>query len=518
MNRLRVRTWVYLIMIVAFARGAWAMPSIPPHDFADIISPLEGSVVNISTVTEVKNKAPMDMPNFPQGSPFEELFRRFLEEGPRGFQGGPKRTTSLGSGFVIDKEVKDGKRYLLVVTCNHVIGEADKITVTFNDKSEFPAQVVGRDPRTDLALLRLQTDKEVSPVEWGSSESCRVGQWVIAIGNPYGLDSSVTVGIISTVARGLPPLSKGADYIAGYIQTDASINVGNSGGPMFNVDRKVIAISTAILSPNGGSIGIGFGIPSEIAKRVVEQLKQYGHTKRGWIGVKIQVVTKEIAQSLGLKKPIGALVGDISPQSPSVKAGIKSGDVILSFNGHEIKESRNLPQIVGESPIGSTLPMIVWRNGKEVRLNIVVGEFEEAEKEGLISLDGNNDDKKQEKRQGTSILGIVLQPIKPSQFERFGVTEQTRGLLVAQVDPESEAGEKGLLRPGDIIKEVLLESAREQFKDPEGFVKFIDQARKNNKKQILLLVSRGKDVYYVALSLEEEVKEKAESSSKGKVR
>ena len=500
----RSKVFKYILMLslavqTGFCMPSWTTKESPPNNFADIVEPLEAAVVNISTITEIpRNRIPMDMPNFPPGSPFEELFRHFLEEGP---QARPRKTTSLGSGFIISQQGQEA----LIVTCNHVITDADKITVTLNDKSEFEARIVGRDRRTDLALLKITTDKQLTIAEWGDSDTSRVGEWVIAVGNPFGLSSSVTAGIISTVARNLSiraPNLAAADYIDGYIQTDAPINMGNSGGPMFNVKGKVIGINTAILSPNGGSIGIGFAIPSTIAKRVIEQLKQYGRTKRGWLGVKIQPVTNDIATSLGLKKTVGALVGDITSHSPAIKAGIKSGDIILSFNNYEIKESRLLPRIVGEAPIGSKLPIVVWRNGKEVKHDIIVGEFEEAEKEGLIPVEGS-EDKKMEKRQGRPVLGIILQSIKPSQYERFGVTEHTRGLVITYVDPDSEAAEKGL-RPGDVISEILLEAIRERVTEPEQFVKFVENARKNKKKQILLLINRAKDSHYITLSLEEE--------------
>lgn len=478
-----------------------------PRDFADIVAPFLSAVVNISTVTEIpRNRVFMDTPNFPPGSPFEELFRHFMEEGP---QARPRKTASLGSGFIISQTSNEA----FIVTCNHVIADADKITVILHDNTEFEAKVVGRDRRTDLALLKIKTDKKLTIAEWGDSNACRVGSWVIPVGNPFGLSSTVTHGIISTNARDLSMKMRGpatADYIDGYIQTDASINMGNSGGPMFNIQGKVIGISTAILSPTGGSIGLGFAIPSSIAKEVIKQLKDFGRTKRGWLGVKIQPVTEAIATSLGLKKTIGALVGEITTNSPAIKAGIKGGDVILSFNNQEVKESRLLPRIVGEAPIGKKLPLVVWRNGKEINLDIIVGEFEEAEKEGLIPYDGT-DDKKADKRQmGKPILGMAVQSIKPSQFDRFGVTENTKGLVITFIDPDSEAAEKGL-RPGDMISEVILETKHARFTEIEEFSKFVEEARSNKKKQLLLLISRSGNSRYISLSLEEETSEAKKS-------
>ncbi len=476
------------------------MKKASPPNFADIVEPLRGAVVNISTLTEIpRNRIPMEMPNFPQGSPLEEFFRHF-QEGP---QSRPRKTASLGSGFIIVQEGKEA----FIVTCNHVVSDADKITVILDDtdKVEYEAQIVGRDRRTDIALLKITTDKKLPTVTWGNSSRSRVGEWVIAIGNPYGLSSTVTHGIISTIARDLSlraPNLAAADYVSGYFQIDASINVGNSGGPIFDINGQVIGINTAILSPNGGSIGIGFAIPESTARKVVEQLKKHGRTKRGWLGVKIQPITQDIATSLGLKKAIGALVGSISPLSPAIKAGIKSGDVILSFNNHEIKESRMLPYIVGESPIGSKLPLIVLRNAQEVKLEIVVGEFEEAEKEGLISSE-DNEDKKSEKPQSSPVLGMSYQEIKPSQYERFGVTEDTKGLLITYVDPESEAAEKGV-RPGDMLSEIKLENIQEKVTTVEQFTKFVDKAKKDKKKVILLFVNRGKESRFLSLSLIED--------------
>ena len=461
-------------------------------------------------MTEIpRNRIPMEMPNFPSGSPLEELFRHF-QEGP---QSRPRKTASLGSGFIISQEGNEA----FIVTCNHVVEDANKITIILDDsdKNEYEAQVVGRDPRTDIALLKIKTDKKLTTVSWGDASKSRVGEWVIAIGNPYGLSSTVTHGIISTIARDISiraPNSATADYVPGYFQIDASINVGNSGGPIFDINGKVIGVNTAILSPNGGSIGIGFAIPETTAKAVVEQLKKYGRTKRGWLGVGIQPVTEDVAQSLGLNKPMGALVSYIYPSSPAIPAGLKNGDIILSLNNQIVKESRLLPRIAGETPIGNKTPIVVWRKGQEIKLEIVVGEFEEAEKEGLISTD-DIDNKKIDKTQSRLTLGMAFQVVKPSQYDRYGMTEENRGLLIIYVDPESEAADKGI-RPGNVLMEIISENIHEKIVDKKQLKNFVDNARKNSKKVVLLSITQGKSPRYVALSLEESADEKDSNKEK----
>ena len=358
---------------------ALTIGSKAPAHFADIVEPLLPSTVNIWTSTEIKRPKAFDpSQGIPQGGPaLEELFRQFLE-GMQ--QGKPQKSSSLGSGFLIAQEGKTA----YVVTCNHVIAGADEIKITLHDGMELDAEVVGRDKRTDLALLKVHTDKKLTVAAWGDSDKARVGEWVIAIGNPFGLGSTVTTGIISTISRDIGARSRtlgAADYVSGYIQTDASINMGNSGGALFNIDGKVLGVSTAIYTPNGGSIGIGFGIPAKLAQKVTQQLKEFGRTKRGWLGVRIQNVTPEIAESLGLPDDKGALVGDVAKKGPGQKANLKTQDVILTFNGQAVKESKDLPHIVGESEIGKAVPMVVWRGGKKVTLKVTVGEFEKAEKE-----------------------------------------------------------------------------------------------------------------------------------------
>lgn len=461
-----------------------------PNNFANIVEPLLPAVVNISTTTEVSaNRRYQEMPNFPPGTPLDEFFRYFFEEGQ---PTRPKKTTSLGSGFIVSQEGKEA----FIVTCNHVIADADEITVILHNDTELKAIVVGQDRRTDLALLKVSTDQKLATVEWGDSSTAKVGEWIIAVGNPFGLSSTVTIGIISTIARNISTRAKGApavDYIDGYIQTDASLNMGNSGGPMFNISGKVIAISTAIFSPNGGNIGIGFGIPASLAKTTIEQIKKFGHPKRGWLGVTIQSVTPEIAESLNLKTTTGALVGAIAAKSPATKAGVKQGDVILSFDGKPVKESRLLPRMVGEATIGGKVPLTVWRDGKELKLETEVGEFEEAQQEGLvIDLTEENNSK------APKVLGMQVKEVKPAEFERYGISE--KGVIIVGLDPDSEAAEKGL-RPGDLIAEVTIAGKRERITTSEQLLKLLEDGQKQGKKQILLLINRGGIQRFITLAL-----------------
>jgi serine protease Do len=466
-----------------------------PASFADIVEPLLPAVVNISTTSEIVQER--RTPGLP-GSPLEDFFRHFFEEGLGGRLLPPRKASTLGSGFIVAQKGKEA----FIVTCNHVIADAEEIKVFLhNDDTELKAEVVGRDRRTDLALLKIKTDKKLTVAEWGDSSKLRVGDWVIAIGNPFGLSSTVTTGIVSTLARDISERSSDivADYINNYIQTDASINMGNSGGPMFNVEGKVVAISTAIFSPNGGNIGIGFGIPSDLAKHVIDQLMSMGRTQRGWLGVKVQPVTEEVAEALGLQKPMGALVGEVSPKSPAEKVGMKSGDVILKFNGIDVKDSRYLPRIVGETPIGKDVPIVIWRDNKEQTLHIRVGEFETAEAEGLIR---PYEEEREVIHKKNKTLGLVLQEITPGARERFRIPDEVQGILIAYVDPQSEAAEKGL-RPGDVIVEAVVKDKRMKMSQTSDFQKFVEEARKDKKTQVLLLVSRRGSLRFINLRLEE---------------
>ncbi len=464
-----------------------------PASFADLSERLLPSVVNISTTQNIspqKGGRPLpDMPQFPPGSPFEEFFRDFMER-----HGGPdsspqsRKITSLGSGFVIDP-----KGY--VVTNNHVIQDADEITVILHDDTNLKAKVLGRDSKTDLALLKVEPSKPLTAVPWGDSDSMRVGDWIVAIGNPFGLGGTVTAGIISARARDI-----NAGPYDDFLQTDASINRGNSGGPMFNLKGEVIGVNTAIFSPSGGSVGIGFAIPATMAKSVIAQLKEHGRTRRGWLGVRIQAVTEDIADSLGLKDSSqGALVASVTPDGPAAKAGIKAGDIILKFNDKSVNEMRRLPRVVAETPIGQKAPVVLWRKGREMTLNVTVGELETAEDEEEASVTEEDGQAIPEKT--TEVLEMGLTALTPALRERHELDDSTKGVLVVTVKEGSAAEDIGL-RPGDVIAEV----GQEEVEKPEDVAKKIKDVKSAGRKTVLLLVNRKNDLRFVALQLGTEKK------------
>ena len=483
-----------LLPASSLARGA-------PDSFANLADKLSPAVVNIST-TQVLKGDKKGQPEFmvPRGSPFEEFFKEYLERN-RPKNRGRRRATSLGSGFIIDKSG-------LVVTNNHVIAEADEISVRLSDGTRLKAKLVGKDAKTDLALLKVAPEKELPSLNWGNSENSRVGDWVLAIGNPFGLGGSVTAGIIS---------ARGRDINSGpyddFFQTDAAINRGNSGGPLFNMRGKVIGINTAIYSPTGGSVGIGFAIPATLAKRVISQLAEFGRTWRGWLGVRIQTVTDEIADSLGMEKAQGALVAGVGDDGPARKAGIRQGDVILIFDGHEVEEMRALPRIVANTSIGKTVKVEVWRKGKIKTLEVAIAEMEESS-DKVASLSGENRPKPAE---DVELLGMRLSSLTEKARESFKVSEEAQGVLVLEVAADSSAAEKGL-RPGDLIVEVQ----QTAVKTPGEVAKQIETIRKRNEsrtakkaKTVLLLVERARNKRFVALQLDgkpRETKDKAKNS------
>jgi serine protease Do len=488
--------------------GTACPKSCGPPSFADIVDPLLPAVVNISTSTEMSKEKIPELPDIPEGHPYHDFFKHFFEEH---YSKTPRKTTALGSGFIIDAAG-------YVVTNNHVIAEADEITVTLHDKdkTEFKAKVVGRDPRSDLALLKVESKTPLPFVEWGDSTKARTGDWVLAVGNPFGLASSVTAGIISTIARNISAQMRGngggggtsgADIIDSYIQTDAAINLGNSGGPLFDMNGKIVGVNTAILSPSGTNIGIGFAIPSEVAKHVIEQLKSFGKTRRGWLGVRVQVVTDEIAEALGLPKARGALVGSVTDNGPAAKGGIKPRDVITQFNGTDVKDSGSFPIIVGGTEIGKDVPVIVIRDGKNVTLTIKVGEYEAAEEAGLIP---SQRIEQETKKNAKEILGLTLRELTPQDRSTLQVPNDVKAVLIAKVDPYSEAYQTKGLRNNDLIVDV----GGKPVTKAEEVIALIEAARKAKKKHEIFQIRRGENVLFIALNVEEEKEKPAEKDKK----
>ncbi len=414
------------IMITFSAVGGAAADR--PDSFADQVEQLSPAVVNISTTTIVGEGPGMDMPQFPPGSPFEEFFKNFGDENRQ------RRASSLGSGFIIDAEG-------IVVTNFHVIENAEEITVTLSDETSFTAKVLGQDQKTDIAVLKIDPgDTALTAVPFGDSDSLRVGDWVLAIGNPFGLGGTVTAGIVSARGRDI-----GNGPYDDFIQTDASINRGNSGGPLFNTDGEVIGINTAIFSQSGGSVGIGFAISSNLAKRVTKQLVEFGTTRRGWLGVFIQEVTSDIAETLGLEGSGGALVSSVNENSPADIAGLEPGDVILSFDGKKIERMRDLPRIVAETDIGTTVVVEIFRGGRLSTVEVTLGELEKAELVGLVGEQPEGD------AQTLDRLGFTVDDLDGELAAELGLDDTLTGVVVTEVAADSPAMAKGV-EPGDIIR------------------------------------------------------------------
>lgn len=454
--------------LMAAARGA-------PDSFADLAERISPSVVNITTSTTVAGRTgPQGI--VPEGSPFEDFFREFQDRnGPRGDT--PRRSSALGSGFVISE---DG----FIVTNNHVIEGADEILIEFFEGFELPAKLVGTDPNTDIALLKVEAEGALKFVSFGDSDKARVGDWVMAMGNPLGQGFSVSAGIVSARNRAL------SGSYDDYIQTDAAINRGNSGGPLFNMDGEVIGVNTAILSPNGGSIGIGFSMASNVVTRVVDQLKEFGETRRGWLGVRIQDVTEDVAEALGLEKAKGALVSDV-PDGPAKEAGILAGDVIVSFDGVEVEDTRQLVRVVANAPVGKAVRVVINRDGATQTLLVTLGRREEAE--GAVPAAAPAEP---EAPAQLDLLGLTLSPLDDDLRQGLELADNVNGLAVVAVDETSEAFEKGL-RSGDVITE----AGQSEVLTLDDLQARIDEAREAGRKSILLLVRRGGDPRFVALSL-----------------
>ncbi len=444
-----------------------------PSSFADLAEKLMPSVVNISTTqTVVTRSNPFPNFQFPPGSPFEDMFKEFGTPQER-------QSSALGSGFIINEKG-------IVVTNNHVIEGAEDIVVQVNGEKKFNAKVIGADPLSDIAILKIDSKERFLPVKFGDSDKARIGDWVMAIGNPFGLGGTVTSGIISARNRSIG-LSRYEDYI----QTDASINSGNSGGPLFDMNGDVIGINTAILG-RSGNVGIGFSIPSNSAKIVIDQLIEFGETKRGWLGVRIQDVTKEIAEVENLDKPRGALVASVAPNSPSEKAGVKSGDIILEFNGEIIGQMKELPIIVARTEVGKKVKVKIWRNKKELTKTITLGRLETSE-------DFKITEKKETKPKETVIenLKIKVRKISDQDIKTRNLPNQTNGLIITGIEKDSPL-------IGSIeINSIILEAQKQKIRSAEDLDRILKQVLKSNQKTILLVVYNSQNQKrYIGIKLD----------------
>lgn len=462
-----------------------------PESVADLAEGLLDAVVNISTsqAASGRSRSAPTRPQLPEGSPFEDFFEDFFRDRGEGGQAPGRPMQSLGSGFVIDAEQG------IVITNNHVVADADAIEVNFSDGSSLPAELVGADPQTDLAVLRVNPgNRQLAAVEFGDSEEMRIGDWVMAIGNPFGLGGSVTIGIVS--ARGRDIRSGPYDD---FIQTDAAINRGNSGGPLFDMYGRVIGINTAIISPTGGSIGIGFAIPSALATTVIDQLVEFGETRRGWLGVRIQPVTDEIAESLGMDSARGALVAGIVQGGPADNGVIQPGDVIISFNGRAILQMRDLPRVVAESPVGETVDVELVRGGEEETVQITLGRLEDADDLAMGPGDDEQDMAPEPKAEETaSALGMTFAELNSDLRSSFSIADDVSGVVITEIEEGSPAEERGI-QPGEVITEI----AQESVSTPEGVTERIAALRSQGRRNALLMLSSGNgELRFVTLRMD----------------
>ena len=450
--------------------------------FADLAEQLSDSVVYISTSQRVTISQRRPFPNMPGAPEGDDFFEDFFDDGPGENRPDPRTVESLGSGFVIDESG-------LIVTNNHVIADADEIVANFANGSNLVAEVLGTDEKTDLALLKVTPSTPLKVAKFGRSEQLRVGDWVLAIGNPFGFGGTVTAGIVSALDRDIN--SGPYDH---YIQTDASINRGNSGGPLFNINGEVVGINTAIMSPTGGSIGIGFAVPSEIAVPVIEQLREFGEVRRGWIGVRIQEVTDDFAESLGMESALGALIAGVTENGPAANAGIQAGDVVVEFDGVTVENMRALPRIVADRPPGETVEVVVQRDGERLTLPIEVGLLDD---EPIVAVNAEGEDGEDQPAEAApeNLFGLTLGPITDDARQTYDIGADVEGVLVAEVGQGSEAEQKGM-EPGDVIVQV----SQQEVRDAEAVTERIEELRSLGRRSVMLLVSGvNKELRFVSL-------------------
>lgn len=491
-----------LLGTTVLAVGASATLSVPVHaqaqvqppithgpaSVADLAEGLLDAVVNISTSQNVRSRGPernTPRPSLPEGSPFQEFFDEFFgDKGGEGNRSGPRRVQSLGSGFVVD--AAEG----IVITNNHVIAEADEIEVNFADGGKLKAELVGTDPQTDIAVLKVDPSlRKLTQVEFGDSTAIRIGDWVMAIGNPFGLGGSVSIGIVS--ARGRDIQSGPYDD---FIQTDAAINRGNSGGPLFDMHGKVIGINTAIISPSGGSIGIGFSIPSQLAQNVISQLREFGETRRGWLGVRIQPVTDEIAESLGMDRAQGALVAGVIQGGPVDDGTILPGDVIVRFDGKAINAMRDLPRIVAESPVGKAVDVVVIRKGEEQTVAVTLGRLEDSQN----AVEEETETPEAAPAENVSVLGMTIAEIDEETRAGFEIAPDVTGVVITEVEQGSAAQERGV-NAGDVIVEIAQETVATPKDVLDRIAALKDQGRRN---ALLMLSSASGELRFVTLRMD----------------
>ncbi len=485
----------------AAPEAAPSLVRMAPQSFADLAAQVSDSVVNISVAQAPPERRSGSgggggggaAPNLPRGTPFDDLFEEFFkrrqQQQPQGEAERPqRRPTSLGSGFVLDAQG-------VIITNNHVIEGASEITVIFNDGQRLKAEIVGKDAKTDIAVLRVKPEKPLKAVRFGDSDRVRVGDWVMAVGNPFGLGGTVTIGILSARNRNI-----NSGPYDDYLQTDASINRGNSGGPLFNMAGEVVGVNTAILSPTGGSVGIGFASPSSVVGPVIEQLLRYGETRRGWLGVRIQQVDEQIAESLGLGRPRGALVAGIDDKGPARPAGIRAGDVIVRFDGQDVRSSTDLPRIVAATPVGKEVSVTVVRGGKEENLKVTLGRLEDGERQAALG-GGSSGPGSNVAPPVTAVqkaLGMEFSALNAALRKQYNIKDNVTGVVITRIEPTSPAAERRV-QPGDVIVEIN----QQPVKEPSDIAARMKEAKGQNRRSALFLIANAQgEMRFVALPVE----------------